>query len=153
MSKSMLDPRDPIVGLLERDKRYKFDAYLFVFDALQFAQQRLDMGKSYAAGEFDEQKEIDDQVEHHVSGQELCEAIRQFALEQYGLVAQCVLAEWGVHSTSDFGEIVFNLIEIQKMKKTDQDRREDFNDVYDFDEAFRQGFEITMPDSSEGRPA
>jgi uncharacterized repeat protein (TIGR04138 family) len=153
MSKVMLDPRDPIVGLLERDKRYKFDAYLFVFDALHYAQQRLELGKPFAPDEFDEANELDDQLEHHVSGQELCEAIRQYALEQYGLVAQCVLAEWGVRRTSDFGEIVFNLIEIQKMKKTEHDRREDFDDVYDFDEAFRQGFEITMPDSSEGRRA
>jgi uncharacterized repeat protein (TIGR04138 family) len=147
----MLDPRDPIVGLLERDKRYKFDAYLFVFDALQYAQQRLELGKSYSIDDDDD--DLEDEVEHHVSGQELCEAIRQFALEQYGLVAQCVLAEWGVRSTSDFGEIVFNLIEIRKMKKTPHDRREDFDDVYDFDQAFRQGFEITMPDSSEGRRA
>ncbi len=149
----MLDPRDPIVGLLERDKRYKFDAYLFVFDALQYAQKRLELGKPFAPDEFDDENNLDDQVEHHVTGQDLCEAIRQFALEQYGLVTQCVLAEWGIRSTSDFGEIVFNLIEIQKMKKTEDDRREDFDDVYDFDEAFRQGFEITMPDSSEGRRA
>lgn len=149
----MLDPRDPMVGLLERDKRYKFDAYVFVFDALRYAQQRLEMGKPYAPDEFDENDELDEQVEHHVSGQELCEAIRLYALEQYGLVAQCVLAEWGVRSTSDFGEIVFNLIKIQKMRKTEQDRRSDFDDVYDFDEAFRQDFVITLPDSSEGRRA
>src|SRR5690606_7421190 len=97
--------------------------------------------------------DLDEQVEHHVSGQELCEAIRLYALEQYGLVAQCVLGHWGVRSTSDFGEIVFNLIDIKKMKKTDHDRREDFDDVYDFDDAFRTGFEITMPDSSKGRGA
>lgn len=153
MSKSMLDPRDPIVELLERDKRYKFDAYVFVFEALKYAQQRLDLGSSYAPEEYDEDEDLDDQVEHHVTGQELCEAIRQYALEEYGLVAQIVLADWGVHSTSDFGEIVFNLINIQKMKKTEQDRREDFDDVYDFDEAFRRGFQITMPDSTKGHRA
>ncbi len=150
MKKAMLDPRDPIFGMLERDPRYKLDAYQFVFDALQFAQQRLELGTPYAPDELNPDDELEHQVEHHVSGQELCEAIRQYALEQYGLVAQCVLAEWGVRSTSDFGDIVFNLIEIQQMKKTEHDRREDFDDVYDFDVAFREGFEITMPDSTEG---
>lgn len=149
----MLDPSDPIVDLLERDPRYKFDAYLFVFDALHYAQTRLDYGKPYAAEEFDETGEIDDQVEHHVSGQELCEAIRQYALEQYGLVAQSVLAEWGVRSTADFGEIVFNLIEIKKMKRTEDDRREDFDDVYDFEQAFRHGFQISLPESGRGSGA
>jgi uncharacterized repeat protein (TIGR04138 family) len=153
MSKSMLDPSDPIVDLLDRDRRYKFDAYLFVFDALHYAQTRLELGKPYAPEEFEDLDDLDEQVEHHVSGQELCEAIRLYALEQYGLVAQCVLGHWGVRSTSDFGEIVFNLIDIKKMKKTDHDRREDFDNVYDFDDAFRTGFEITMPDSSKGRGA
>lgn len=151
MSKSMLGPSHPLLELLDQDKRYKFDAYQFVFDALQFAQTRLEYGKPYAPHEFEDLDDLEDQLEHHVSGQELCEAIRLYALEQYGLVAQCVLREWGVRSTSDFGEIVFNLINIKQMKKTEHDRREDFDNVYDFDEAFRVGFENTMRDSSKGR--
>jgi len=147
----MLDPCDPIVGLLERDKRYQFDAYVFVFEALRYAQEHLEMGQSYRPAEMSELEAELEQVERHVSGRQLCEAIRQYALDQYGLVAMCVLRHWGVRSTSDFGEIVFNLIDIGKMRKTDSDRREDFDDVYDFDEAFRQGFEITMPDPREGR--
>lgn len=149
----MVDPSDPIVELLKRDTRYKLDAYQFVFDALHFAQTRLELGRPHAPEEFADLDDLEDQIEHHVSGQELCEAIRQYALEQYGLVAACVLAEWGVRSTADFGEIVFNLIDIKKMKKTEHDRREDFNDVYDFEDAFRRGFRITMPDSSQGREA
>lgn len=165
MSQSMLDPQDPIVGLLERDRRYKFDAYVFVFEALRYAQDRLNLGQSYSEEsqasdsreDFDELDELLDdessEEERHVTGQELCEAIRLFALEQYGLVAKSVLEHWGIRSTSDFGEIVFNLLDIGKMRKTEHDRREDFDNVYDFDEAFRQGFEITMPDSSKGRKA
>jgi uncharacterized repeat protein (TIGR04138 family) len=56
-----------------------------------------------------------------------------------------VLNSWGVHSTSDFGEIVYNLIGIREMKKSDSDRREDFDDVYDFDEAFVKDFAILLP--------
>jgi uncharacterized repeat protein (TIGR04138 family) len=64
-------------------------------------------------------------------------------------MAKCVLNSWGVKSTGDFGEIVFNLIRVGEMRKTDQDRREDFNDVYDFDTALRAGFRIEPPGETE----
>ena len=77
-----------------------------------------------------------------MTGQELCEAIRRYALQQYGYMARLVLKNWGIRSTGDFGEIVYNLIRIGCMRKTARDRREDFDDVYDFDTAFRQEFRI-----------
>ncbi len=70
--------------------------------------------------------------ERHLTGQELCQAIREFAIEQYGYMALTVLNSWGVKCTGDFGEIVYNLIDIEQMRKTKDDRREDFDDVYDF---------------------
>ena len=76
----------------------------------------------------------------HVTGQQLCEAIRLFALEQYGYMAKTVLNQWGIRSTGDFGEMVFNLIRIGQMRKTAEDRREDFDNVYDFNTAFREDF-------------
>ena len=82
----------------------------------------------------------------HVTGQELCEAIRRYALEQYGYMAKTVLNNWGLHNTGDFGEIVFNLIRIEQMRKTPADTRADFDNVYDFDAAFRQGFKIVLPE-------
>lgn len=147
----MLDPGDPMVDLLERDKRYKFEAYQFVFEALDYGQTRLDMGSAFVSPDTAEYQEIgyeeeelsEGHAERHVTGQELCEAIRQFALEQYGMMARTVLAEWGIQSTSDCGEIVFNLIDIKKMKKTEQDRREDFDEVFDFGEAFKHQFVFT----------
>ena len=60
-------------------------------------------------------------------------------------MAKTVLNSWGVRSTGDFGEIVFNLIRIGHMRKTPQDRREDFDDVYDFDTAFEEEFRISLP--------
>jgi uncharacterized repeat protein (TIGR04138 family) len=83
--------------------------------------------------------------EKHLTGQQLCEAIRLYALEQYGYMAKTVLNSWGVHNTGDFGEIVFNLIRIKQMKKTREDRREDFNDVFDFETGLKQSFKITPP--------
>jgi uncharacterized repeat protein (TIGR04138 family) len=85
-------------------------------------------------------------LEKHLTGQQLCEAIQQYAVEQYGYMAKVVLNSWGVRSTSDFGDIVYNLIDVGLMKKSESDRREDFNNVYEFDEAFLERFRITLPD-------
>ncbi len=130
----MIDSNHPLAELLRRDRRYHFDAYRFVFEALRYAQEQLGIGQAETADSGDEE-------ERHVSGQQLCEAIRRYALSQYGLLAKSVLNEWGVRSTGDFGEIVFNLIDIGQMKKTDSDRREDFENVFDFDEGLRDVFE------------
>lgn len=81
--------------------------------------------------------------ETHLSGRELCEAVRQYALQQYGFLARQVLANWGINSTSDLGEIVYNLIRIDVFKKSPSDRREDFNDVYDFVDAFQYDVRTT----------
>ncbi|MEM9186014.1 MAG: Minf_1886 family protein [Planctomycetota bacterium] len=143
MTRIMLDPSHPITELLRRDERYKFDAYVFVWEALRFAQEKLEMGSEFPAAQ------EEDEPERHVSGQDLCEAMRQYAHEQYGYLAKQVLNHWGVQSTGDFGEIVFNLIEIGKMRKSPQDHREDFDGVFDFEKGFLQGFEFSMPDSSE----
>jgi uncharacterized repeat protein (TIGR04138 family) len=145
----MSDPSDPFVALLQEDRRYKPEAYIFIFEALNYAQNILGMGAekpselhSHAASA----NQPDETAERHVTGQELCEAIRVYALHQYGYMAKIVLNSWGLHSTADFGEVVFNLIRIGKMKKTPSDTRVDFNDLYDFDTAFRDDFRITPPE-------
>ena len=144
----MLDPNHPIAELLRNDRRYKFDAYVFVFEALHYAHKVLGMGGERAEPEEEEPSEASpSQPERHLTGQQLCEAIRRYALEQYGYMAQCVLESWGVKSTSDFGEIVFNLIRIGQMRKTGSDRREHFDNVFDFDSGFGQSFKITLPES------
>ena len=142
----MLDPSHPIAKLLKEDNRFAFDAYVFVFEALGYAQNVLEMGNESASEppEIEEPAaEQEDTPERHISGQELCESIRLFALEQFGYMSKSVLNSWGIHGTGDFGEIVFNLIRIGQMRKTKTDCREDFNDVYDFDTAFRRDFKIT----------
>jgi uncharacterized repeat protein (TIGR04138 family) len=137
----MIDPEHPLAELLRRDRRYHRDAYFFVFEALRFAQEQLGLG-GLPKGESAEAEE-----ERHISGQQLCEAIRQYAIQQYGMLAKNVLNEWGVHATSDFGEIVFNLIDIGQMKKTQNDRREDFDKVFDFDDGLQDAFLPITSDS------
>ena len=146
----MIDPTHPLAELLRRDKRYHLDAYVFVFDALRYAHEQLGMGCSPGSIE-DTVVDRPTDDERHISGQQLCEAIRLYAVKQYGGLAKSVLNHWGVQSTGDFGEIVFNLITIGQMRKTDSDRREDFDEVFNFDEAFRDTFGPLTSDSGKGR--
>ena len=143
-----LDPSHPLAKLLKSDKRYKFDAYAFVFEALQFAHEKLGLGQEHPAsgrGRNSSRRGGSRKAERHLTGQQLCEAVRQYAIEQYGLMAKAVLNSWGVHNTGDIGNLVFNLIEIGQMRKTKQDTREDFENVFDFDAAFVRDFKITAP--------
>jgi uncharacterized repeat protein (TIGR04138 family) len=137
----MTDLADTVARLVREDRRYTADAYYFVFEALNYAQRALGMGAP-KRGDRRPREEAD----RHLTGQQLCEAIRQFALDQYGYMAKCVLNSWGVKCTGDFGEIVFNLIRVEQMRKTPQDKREDFDDNFDFDEAFVAGYRITLPE-------
>jgi uncharacterized repeat protein (TIGR04138 family) len=142
----MISPEHPLADVLRRDPRYRLDAYALVYEALEYGQQRLDMGQSP-----DEPRSGPGNDVRHVTGQQLCEAIRQYTLRQYGPLAKTVLNHWGVRSTSDFGEIVFNLIDIGKMHKTENDRREDFDKVFDFDEGLREAFEPLASESGKER--
>jgi uncharacterized repeat protein (TIGR04138 family) len=132
---------EALTELLERDPRYAPEAYEFIFQALHHSQQMLDR-----APPEDQAREPGTAVDakHHVSGPELLEGVRDLALQQFGRMARTVFRMWGVNRTADFGEIVFNLIEAGLMSKTDQDRRQDFHDVYDLDEALVQGYRISL---------
>ena len=72
----------------------------------------------------------------HVSGQQLCLGLKDYAHRKYGRLARLVLSRWSIHRTDDFGRIVFAMIDGGLMNKSDQDCLEDFSDVYEFDEAF-----------------
>lgn len=133
----MVPPTHPFAKIVADDPRYAVGAYFFVFDALQFAHEQLEMGRR-AAGEDAEE------TERHVTGQELCEAIRQYTLHEFGFMAKRVLNSWGLTCTGDFGEIVYNLIRHGRMKKTAQDRREDFDNVFDFERDLSSAFKITL---------
>jgi uncharacterized repeat protein (TIGR04138 family) len=76
----------------------------------------------------------------HVTGPELLDGLKVYALEQFGPLSKTVLNSWGVRRCRDFGDIVFNLIECNAFSKTDNDRREDFADLYDFEDVFVKPF-------------
>jgi uncharacterized repeat protein (TIGR04138 family) len=83
-----------------------------------------------------------DEGPRHVSGQELCEGLRRFALEQWGLLASTVLHRWNVRKTADFGVMVYAMIEASLLGRSDDDRIEDFTDVFDFSRHFHADYRI-----------
>ena len=120
--------------LVRNDSRYAYEAYEFLFQALAFTQRQL--GRNPPEGAVEQ--------EHHVSGPELLAGVRDLGLQEFGLMARTVFRMWGVNSTADFGEIVFNLIEAGLMSKTDDDDRLHFHGVYDLDEALVRGYRIEL---------
>lgn len=112
-----------IEKILEKDPKYKFEAYTFVLAALHDTVTKLEKPR-------------------HISGQELTEGIRAYALQQFGPMAKTVLNYWGIQETLDFGKIVFSLIEVKLLSKQPEDKIEDFRAVYDFEDAFRKGYSI-----------
>ena len=135
----MSDETYSICDLVNQDPRYPFEAYMFVREALAFASDSMGLGSCQDDLDF---AETGPYGERHLTGQELCEAIRQYALNQFGYMAQIVLASWGICETRCFGDIVYNMIDAGLMKKSEQDRRSHFDDVFDFDEVFTDNYEI-----------
>jgi uncharacterized repeat protein (TIGR04138 family) len=123
----MEDFHKKVVKIVEKDSRYKADAYEFVMHALWFTQDKL-------------------KRKGHVTGRELLEGVKEFGLAQYGPMAVTVLEHWGVTTTQDFGEIVFNLVENNILKTTEGDSIDDFKDVYEIKKVFDVTEELKLED-------
>jgi len=126
--------------ILAQDMRYHRDAYLFVRDALDHTRKLIGKENPTPREAFDPETEKRRGQDRHVTGPELLEGIRQQAFGEFGPMAITVFEEWGVRCCRDFGEIVFNLVEIGQFSKTAEDSRTDFDGGYDFADAFRKPF-------------
>ncbi len=124
-----LDVNEIIALIRKEDSRFDRHAYTFVRDGLEHAVKELKKRDAARA-----------RVSRHVTGRELAEGLRDYALEQFGPLAKTVLNAWGVSETIHFGDIVYNLIDYNIFSKTESDRREDFADIYDFETAFERPF-------------
>ncbi|MCL4177320.1 MAG: hypothetical protein KJ072_06200 [Verrucomicrobia bacterium] len=133
--------------IVQLDRRYASEAYYFVREALDHTQQSVH--KSAHPGR--------EAADRHVTGQQLLEGIRLYALKSFGPMSIFTLREFGVQSCEDFGEIVFNLVEHGQgmFGKTEQDTRDDFKPGYDFEVAFRHPFlpiaKLTPPPAPANR--
>lgn len=109
---------DILSQIRERGGRFHAQSYLFVLAAIEFLQHQLP-------------------ARRHVSGPELAWACRDFALSQFGLLAPHVLEYWGLSKTADFGEVVFTLVDVGLLITQPEDQIDDFEEIYEFAEAFR----------------
>ena len=109
--------------ILSKDSRYKLEAYFFVLAALEYTRKMTQKPK-------------------HVTGQELLEGIKKLGLEQYGIMTKTVFESWGVKNTKDFGQIVFNMVNAEVLSKTEEDKIENFDNVYDFTEVFEKNYKF-----------
>ena len=135
--------RDDLARVLARDPRYPIQAYAFVLEALEFTKQQ----KRRSQTRHRPRRSRPVEASHHVTGRELCEGVRCLALRQYGFLALTVLNQWGIHATSDLGEIVYNLIASGDLEKTAADSRSDFNGVFDFESDLRRNFVLTLDEA------
>ena len=125
MNEDLMSFEEAVSQYLLEDPRYPAEAYYFIRD-----------GFEYVAADLAEKEG----APRHLSGAELAKGLREFALDEYGPMAFFTLAQWNIHATSDFGELVYNLIRMGRFSKTKGDRKGDFDDIYDFDAAFNAPF-------------
>jgi uncharacterized repeat protein (TIGR04138 family) len=145
--------RDELARIIAGDPRYSIEVYAFVLEALNHAKyvklkrKARDRDKS-RSGEPDRQRRPSSSqskkapVSGHVTGRELCDSVRRLALRQFGSMAATVLSHWGVRSTSDIGDIVYNLIAAGDLEKMPSDSRSDFDEVFDFAKALKPKFAL-----------
>lgn len=126
-------------SILAADPRFDREAYFFLRDALDFTIKQKKKSKTDPS--------------RHVSGRELLEGVRQYALKEFGPMVITVLGYWGIRKTDDIGAMVFNLIREGVFGKTDQDSIEDFRAGYDFEEAFAAPFRPALPTPAAEQPA
>src|SRR5262249_5531261 len=120
--------------LLQKDPRYAPEAYEFMFAALAYTQRRLPKQRGETANV------------RHVAARELVEGAKELALEEFGLMASAVFRLWGVEATDDLGQIVYNLIAAGEMSQSPEDRREDFNGLFDLHAALKREFVMALDD-------
>lgn len=123
--------QDKIREITKKDPRYSFQAYRFVFEALDYTAKNLGKNLNSSC-----------EGERHVSGQQLLEGIRKYAMKEMGYMAYTVWELWGIKHDEDFGEIVFNLVESGLMGKTDSDSKQDFKAACDFKTFFENNFKF-----------
>jgi uncharacterized repeat protein (TIGR04138 family) len=113
-------------SIVRSDPRYQRDAYVFLRDALDFTTKQQKKAKGTSV--------------RHVTGPELLDGLRRYALREFGPMVMTVFDNWGIHSCGDIGNMVFNLIGAGIFGKTEEDSIEDFRNVYDFEEVFVKPF-------------
>jgi len=129
-----------ILDLTREDPRFAYEAYVFVGEAVTYTQAQLGRRSTDAHDE-------DANAEHHVSGAELLRGACDLAVREFGMMATVVFRHWGIRTTDDFGELVFKLIKVGQLSKSDEDDPDDFHDVFDLEKTLTDGFAMRLGDA------
>lgn len=116
---------DAVSRICEKDGDYDAEAYYFLRESLDHTVRAL--GR-------------EDAKDRHVTGRELCEGFRDYALAQFGPLSLLVLSQWGLFETADLGRMVHALVNEGVFGKKPTDKIEDFAGVYSFEDAFEKPY-------------
>ena len=111
--------------IITRDSRFSEEAYEFISDAVLYTTRKIEEGE---------------ESKRHITGQELLEGIKDFAISQFGPMAKDVLESWGVCDSLSIGHIVFNMVDHQLLGSTQDDSIDDFKNGFDFETSFSAAF-------------
>lgn len=106
---------DSFADIISGDSRYDARAYALLMDVVRF---------------------LSGEESRHVSGEDILEEFKERALDQYGPMAYSVLTEWGLSCTEDIGEMMFNLVDSNRIRRDENDTADSFAGGYDFVEVF-----------------
>src|SRR5438045_8597478 len=123
---------EALESIVANNPRYHRDGYIFLRDALDFTTKQ--------------QKKIKGVSVRHVTGPELLDGVRQYALKEFGPMVITVFDSWGIQSCEDIGHMVFNLIGVGVFGNSEEDSIKDFKIVCDFKEEFVRPFAPTKPE-------
>lgn len=130
---------DPLSRLALKHGCYGAEAFKFLFEALDQAVNLA--GREEAQG-----------ADRHVSGQELLSGMRRYASQVFGPLAAEVWRSWGVHSSLDWGRIVFLLVDEGMLNRRENDTIEDFREDFDFDQIFVEQYVPELPSEFGPQP-
>ncbi len=114
------------------DPRYPVEAYYFLRSAFDDTQRKFEE-ESREKGDADAPRSL--------SASELTQGFLDYAIFQFGPMAAFVMREWGIITTSDIGNLVYNLIEMKIFSENEGDKKSDFDNLFDLEAELKKAYE------------
>lgn len=118
---------ETVKRIMYKDRRYHFDSYAFVNDAVIYTVKKFESQRSTGESK-------------HVSGEELIVGVLEYATKMFGPLAYEVFCEWNIKDGISIGNVVFNMLEFGLLSKTEEDSIDDFNITTNFEKSLSAQF-------------
>jgi len=116
---------DKLSTISRLNNPYSLEAYSFVLKAVEYSMRKL-------------------KKRRHIRGIELVNNLVDLAIDMFGPLTIEVLNDWNVKEAEDIGRIVFDLVEVKLLRKTENDSMSDFDNSIDMAGIFRKKFKWKM---------